>query len=378
MHESVESMRTLGMSLAATGLLVLCGEFSDGYPKTIVGAIRWGSVTTLLFLVYYTAWYGWAHGSHCRRQERRELYTRPLSETEGFDVELEPLDEPLEPTGGAEVQARVVLYPELTVGSVWVYVYGWGLLLFVCLYCLSGLETMTSCWWVLGMLTLVFDELIQEGVRKEWVLVTGLCVLGSGSGLWLGEREGRQDDVALDEGIFGHFLMSVALPVVIPFIFFSIRSRVQPAVRDVSRLCELAAPFMVVLSVCTLMGTMHEADSVAESTIAPPARRGLNWTGFVETPARFYATGVRGDPGATQHKYVQYAAGLGAPVAGAWALRSLIHAVLNGKSTEFIVAFLLALSTRYGVTHAYSVLSLASMGLAGMGFSSVLIMRRVI
>ena len=96
--------------------------------------------------------------------------------------------------------------------------------------------------------------------------------------------------------------------------------------RDVSRLCGLALPFMVVLALCVLMGTAY----------APPVRRQL-WfeTGadsserksvhnllqayvhgssspvdggngtYTETQARFYATAVKGD-GLTSAGYLRY------------------------------------------------------------------------
>lgn len=348
-----ESVRALGMSLASTGLLVLCVEHSSGFPKTIVGALRWGSTTTLLFLVYYLGWCGWSRGAYCRRRERYSHASR-----DELEAELE------ETAHGREVQARVVLYPELTVGSVWVYVYGWGLLLFVCLYCLSGLETATSCWWVLGMSTMVFDELIQSGSPKLWVTLIGSSLLGSACALWMGD-----DGDSVESESFGEFLTGAAMPVVVPFIFFSARSRMQPVVRDVTRLCELAAPFMAVLSVCVLVGTAPPLS---------PARRALQNGTYIETPARFYATSIRADPEATRGKVVEYAAGLASPLAGAWALWSLIHAVLDNSSTEFITAFLFVLSGRFMATHELGTLSILSGGLAGLALGSVLLLRRAV
>ena len=163
--------------------------------------------------------------------------------------------------------------------------------------------------------------------------------------------------------------------------------------RDVSRLCGLALPFMVVLALCVLMGT----------TYAPPVRRQL-WfeTGeskrvhnllqaygspvdggngtYTETQARFYATAVKGDglTSAAQMEYLQYVCMLGSPVICALTVRQLILAVLEGFSTEFLAAFLLVLSSRYCVTHDYGGWGVVCMSLASVGFVVVLLVRRVL
>ena len=51
-------------------------------------------------------------------------------------------------------------------------------------------------------------------------------------------------------------------------------------------------------------------------------------------------------------------------------------AVLTGHTTEFITAFLLVISARYGVTHDFSVWSLAAAGGAGTAFILLLLVRR--
>ena len=416
MRADLDVMWHLVLALVSSSLLISCSHYANysQTPPTVVDTVRWGSVLTLLAAAYYVLWQVWPQ---CGRRKRGYSRTRgdgaassaspsfappyPLPETHEADIAVEGLEP------GMEVQAGMVLYPELTVGSVWLYVYAWGLLLFVCVYCLSGLELTISCWWALGLLAVVMDELIQSGMRKEWVVLLLTCLLGCMVSLWFGahgesagldrldyESKSWHESSAKqsDEALFGQFLMGVVCPVATPFIFFSLRTSAS-GMRDVSRLCGLALPFMVVLALCVLMGT----------TYAPPVRRQL-WfeTGesksvhnllqaygspvdggngtYTETQARFYATAVKGDglTSAAQMEYLQYVCMLGSPVICALTVRQLILAVLEGFSTEFLAAFLLVLSSRYCVTHDYGGWGVVCMSLASVGFVVVLLVRRVL
>jgi hypothetical protein len=49
--------------------------------------------------------------------------------------------------------------------------------------------------------------------------------------------------------------MGVIYPVSTPFIFITIYSTIRSVNQDVSKLCEFALPFMVVLSLCSLTAT---------------------------------------------------------------------------------------------------------------------------
>jgi hypothetical protein len=379
--------QALAASLVCNALLLLCGEAGRA---GIIGAVRWASSATLCMVAYYAVWYGW---TQCKRRRR---YHRPE------DVVLDsPRGEGLQ--SGEEVQARVVVYPELTVESVWVYVYGWGLLLFVCLYSLCGLAPSASCWWALGMLTLVLDEVIMAGYAKVWVLGIGACTLGSITAVWYGER--TEDDA------FGPFFMGALLPVATPFIFFTLRAT-SFAVRDVTRLCELAAPFMVVLAVCTLMGTMKagserrrganngtyletaapfdqhlavslNASYLTNATLPAPFDQNLAVSlngsyltnASLELPLRAYSTAVP-NPELARQRTLAYAAFCVSPLLGLCSLWCLVWSVLNRRCTEFMAAFLLLLAIRFGLTHEYGGLTIASSGLAALGFCLVLFMRR--
>jgi predicted outer membrane lipoprotein len=231
------------------------------------------------------------------------------------------------------------------------------------------------------MLTLVLDEVIMAGYAKVWVLGIGACTLGSITAVWYGER--TEDDA------FGPFFMGALLPVATPFIFFSLRAT-SFAVRDVTRLCELAAPFMVVLAVCTLMGTMKAGserrrwanNSTYLETAAPFDQHlavSLNGSyltnASLELPLRAYSTAVP-NPELARQRTLAYAAFCVSPLLGLCSLWCLVWSVLNRRCTEFMAAFLLLLAIRFGLTHEYGGLTIASSGLAALGFCLVLFMRR--
>ncbi len=131
----------------------------------------------------------------------------------------------------------------MTAAHVYVYVYGWGLLLFASLYCMAGLSNSSSCWWVLGMLTLCFDELIMQDSGGDWG-VDGQHYHDAVVGVWQGDSL----ESVCDEN-FALVILSTVLPVMSLFIFFSLQSLVLVVTRDVWRLCELALPFMLLISV---------------------------------------------------------------------------------------------------------------------------------
>jgi hypothetical protein len=57
-------------------------------------------------------------------------------------------------------------------------------------------------------------------------------------------------------------------------------------------------------------------------------------------------------------------------------VRALIGSVLSGHTTEFITAFLLVASARYGVTHRFDTWAAASVGAAGAALVLLLLVRR--
>ena len=111
------TVRHMGLATLSIGGAVLCAQFSTD-AASVVGAVRWGSACVLLGALYYLAW-GF-RGTLCGRERvRDELYDHP--------EEQEP--------------------DRISVDNVWMYVYGWGVLLFVTVYCLLVDAGGQCAWW---------------------------------------------------------------------------------------------------------------------------------------------------------------------------------------------------------------------------------------
>jgi hypothetical protein len=287
-------------------------------------------------------------------------------------------------------------------------VYGWGLLLFVCVYCMAAIDVPASCWWTMGMIALSFDELIAKGVKNCWVVVLGVCLAVAVFSLWSGvlmDKDGNMLSDAMFSSkspvLFLNFIMGVAYPVAAPFIFFTVRSTARTLTQDVGRLCEFAMPFMVVLSVCSLVATSGACgygavsrDSAKESFITTfndgGQKAGRRLLGdenativMVETVAKFassYASNIDKNASIMQmmraNHTLNYTLLFLSPFAALWLLRVLIIAVLTGHTTEFITSFLLVVSTRHGATHDFNAWSAAAAGSAGVAFVLLLMVRR--
>lgn len=241
--------------------------------------------------------------------------------------------------------------------------YGAGLLLFVSLYCVSGVEPISTCWWILGMTPLIMDELMGDTASRVFTgVVMFMLYLDTGL-LWVVEG-GAEDDM------FGYdpwrLLTGIVVPVLCPLFFFSFRSTARTTnVRDVLRLCGLALPFMVVLALCVLVWTEAPASG----------RRGLNAT-MVETHARFHATETHAD--APSYFYLETVCMLFSPFAAAAVLYQLVAAVTEGFTSEFVSALILLVSVRHGVIHQGSewFASFLGISVAAVAFLLLLCWRR--
>jgi hypothetical protein len=358
-----------------------------------------------------------------------------LEEEDDFDTDtLPPVSENEDVIEVATVVPNNVYYPELTMASVWTFVYGYGILLFVCIYCLAGTNIPSSCWWVMGMLALNFDELISTGLNRWYVCIILLNICVSVFSVWSAAMMDNEGNF-IGELMFSKtsslplfdFIMGVVFPVSTPFIFFSIRSTVRGAVRDIYKLCEFALPFMTVLAICILVATSgicHVVDdkfkgssnhyigstSMASKplntfTASPEGRylgprdsnnrrsqaktahsstqndknasNGLH----VETSARFseehpLILSVQYFKLSTDNNATRYTLLFLSPFAAFWLIRALIISIHTGHSTEFITAFILVNATRYGIMHQVSLWSTLSLSGAGLAFSMLIIGKR--
>jgi hypothetical protein len=423
---NVQAMHHLAESMLSCALLAVCsqgGILVMGGVHSVTSAVRWASFVILLSAVYYLqiqvcikCWQ--------RKRERRMRRTRPTSRSqyqqagtssesvesasmESTSMEDADLDAAFPRSDdmsaevwveGGSVVSNNVYYPELTMSSVWTYVYGWGILLFVCVYCLAGLDVPCSCWWVMGMVALSFDELVSKGVSKCMICLLGVSLCVSIFSVWSGaliDNDGnflgdlmfsRKDSVPLL-----NFVMGVVLPVSTPFVFFSIRSTVRSMTQDVFKLCEFALPFMTVLAGCCLVamsgvcdiGAVRDApmDSVKDGSGTQTRRGMLDYTDanttavMVETVAKFassYTTVLDKHSIPINGKTFEYALVFISPLLAFWVIRVLVVAILHQRATEFIVSFALVTAARFGMMHAMGVWS--ALAISGAGFAFVLLL----
>ena len=306
------TVRHMGLATLSIGGAVLCAQFSTD-AASVVGAVRWGSACVLLGALYYLAW-GF-RGTLCGRERvRDELYDHP--------EEQEP--------------------DRISVDNVWMYVYGWGVLLFVTVYCLSGLDTAASCWWMLGAMCLVVDDLLRAGRPAWFTLAVAFSMVTSTSLLWC-ESPAPQEEGEV--ATLGRVWMGVVLPLTAPFILYHVK---LSGLRS-QQVCRLGLPFMVVLALCSLM-----------ATYVPGGRRELGNSTYIETPARFYPTSVRGDSDWTPALFL-----LVSPLAAWAAVDRLLVAVAEGFTVEYVTVLLLTLSARAWALQSTAAL-LAGTGLAGL------------
>jgi hypothetical protein len=393
---NIDTMLHLAKSVAGCVLLSVASYCSQVTPLTgthgVTSAVRWASVIIILSTVYYLQFQFWRRIWFVKRERRLRGQYRQTSNTSNslntsntsnitnaIDIEVD-LDSPPEDWSEGVSVASTVYYPELTMSSVWTYVYGWGVLLFVCIYCLSGMDVPSSCWWVMGMIALSFDELISKNAGKWFICLIGLSLCGSVFAVWSGALLDENGNL-IGDLLFTrrggtpllNFVMGVIFPVSTPFLFFSIRSpvRLVSKDRDVNKLCEFALPFMTVLAVCCLVsGACGDADPSLDLDLGK--KSGVrDLTNYTETVAKFsgsYHNNLDGHRKMSlDQTTIKYSLLFISPFIAFWLIRVLIVAILTGHTTEFITAFLLVTSARYAMTHAtgfWPVLALSGSGSA--------------
>lgn len=378
MAADTDSIKNLARSVASLGLFMASSRYSVRGVSSLSGlrldscadAARWAAVVTLLAGVYYLHYNIWCR---CRRRKHRDIVTvmgDPGAQTAYTDVPQTDRTPPPS-DAGSEPHGQ-----QMTAAHVYVYVYGWGVLLFASLYCMAGLHESSSCWWALGMFPLCFDELIMRDTKRWWVVVVGALFGCTVVSVWWGAG----GESARDEN-FGLIILSTVVPVVSPFIFFSLRSSVRAVTRDIWRLCELALPFMLLISVCVLTGSyMTEGRQWSEGG----GRRVLNSTGvFKETQSEFdFNRSAPVQPrehweAQTTNGFLTLCLLVLAPVIAAWCIHIMVWSVVRGYVTEFIAAFLLVLSVKSSAFGEHSGSSILSVGSAGTCFILIFLMRKV-
>jgi len=154
--------------------------------------------------------------------------------------------------------------------------------------------------------------------------------------------------------------------------------------RDVWRLCELALPFMLLISVCVLTGSYV---TEKRQWLEGRARRTLNGTvGYTETPSAFdfnhsamprHSAEDAWAKKATDHAFVLLIFAL-TPLVAAWCIYIMVWSVVSGFVTEYISAFLLVLSVKNSIFAEHSMTTTLAVASAGTCFVLIFLMRKII
>ncbi len=247
---------------------------------------------------------------------------------------------------------------------------------------------------------MAIDELVGGGEPKVWVGLLMLLIYVNSTYLWFMEG-GASDE------LFGfepwRLLAGVVAPALCPLIFFSVRGARASAIRDASRLCGLALPFMVVLALCALAWThgggrrwitrggaplpVHRHSNAYRQNNAYPHSSlysnlqsnlysNLYSNASIETPARFYPTAVQGEPYAG---YLSPLCLLLSPFAAGAVLWQLVASVTEGFTSEFLSSLLWTLCIRHWVLNEGEGWFPSFVGVltTGLGFVLILCFRRV-
>ena len=421
----VDAMKHMAWSVASTGALMWAGHASSCFVSPApIAAIQWTSLVVLLSTLYYLFYHLWVYCVRRRRAHQRRMSTPMRNPHESAYTDLpqmpppdcDPDEEALSSSeSGQDRQAR----PHLTASSVYVYVYGWGFLLFVCLYCASGLYEASSCWWAMGMMTLCLDELIMRGVGRGWVATIGFLLILSISSVWWNASGSRALEMNL-----GQIMTEVVFPVLAPVIFFSLKSSVRVVARDVYALCEVALPFMVIIAISVMVGSIDswsvssgqpEIASVNSQVNQQGTRRAdlelyspKNATTPQETHASFLSIDTTrnftlASKNDSNHKTFNLNANnpnhpittptsaesvaaewertrcalvlLLAPLISASTLLNITSCVVNGFVAEFLSSFMLVLSTKFAASHPDPQWAVVGVCYAGVCFV-LLVLRR--
>jgi hypothetical protein len=239
------------------------------------------------------------------------------------------------------------------------------------------------------MLMLSFDELISRQAPRGWVTFVSTLLWTSVVALWWASNGA----LARDENL-GAIMIGVVIPVLSPFIFFSLRS-IRIVSRDVVALCEVALPFMLLISLGVLVNSNWTA--LLSDDAGPPSydqlaysqshtRRGSprpphNLT-YLETPSFFNPNGTELPIVSLPLAYLRlnkYLLFLGFPFLACAAIVNLATCVLQGFVTEFIASFLLTLSVKLIATHAHPHwAAVLALGAAGGCFVVLVLLRRTL
>lgn len=404
-------IRHLAKSVLSLVSLNLCSTaaFNPGMELVLDldACLKWASVVSFIGAVYYSQYLFWRWCLGCNPGRHTSPYTAAYR-----DVALQPsatsplttddasseADESAEARPVNHALQRIMLPPELSIGNVWVHVYGWGLMLFVGIYSLSGIYLPGSNWWSLGLILLSIDELIGQGIKTVYLSVLALFMAFSTVVVWWGVV----GDSSIDQS-FSEVLTGVFAPAMSPFMLYSIRFNVRNVSKDVPRLVEIAMPFMIIVSACVFVIRSDQPGSFTVSTRRHWAKETISVTnvtdqaafyesyaqfqyhnysnqtqslGVLEYPISFINHATGGSAVTKESAAMQVAAILLAPLLSLAVLWVMISCVIDNCATEFVVALTLCSAVRFGLSREYDPISAMALTPSALSFILVILLRK--
>ena len=390
-----QSIKSLATSLVFIFLMMVCANLTtDEYSLHEEGieqlrrGMRWASVISILASVYYLNYQFW------RRCYRRDTHHRQgsalMRHSSAYSDLPHSVDSSTVISSSASLDddsiamSSTEIVPELTTESIWVHAYGWGVLIFVTLYCLPGIYMQGACWWCLGMLVLSIDELIMSEVNVKLTFILCSLIVASLVSLWWGI-------VGMDGmgQTLGEILAGVVGPALAPFTFFSVRSNVRNTVKDIPRIFEFAAPFVVVMAVFIIATTPQDAFSHIRRGLLEGENSNSSSSSahlFHETYATFSHTETLQNftqpENPVNQKFnplaiVPFTAFFFSPMLSGVVMYLATSCAISGHATEFVVALVINLAGMFCFRHGYDTTSAFSFFPAALALILLLVLRRV-
>lgn len=412
------------LSIGALHFSAMVAFNKEGLPSLSIGdCLKWSSVVSLIGGLYYVLFLFVRRCLGCNGGSHTSPYTNNRSQSVYRDLPAYPPPSVVSPlvdssasldTSAADVEnsdspaesrdnifRKFTLPPELSLSNVWIHVYGWGLMLFVSIYSLSGMYVSGANWWSLSILILAMEELINHQIPMTWVMGMFFFITASAFAVWWGVMSQRGEDQN-----FSEILTGVFAPALSPFMLYSIKFNVRNVSKDISKLVEIALPFVIIISACVMAIESHKDPYIApdegdnhrrfmkasnftgsanlssghdyveshalfqfNQTPAPPQLNHIaNTLSFIDSAARAAAYDNR--------EATRIVAALLTPVFALAVVWTMISSVIEQCATEFVVALTLCTAVRYGAGRVMDLDSAVALSSSGLAFILIILLRK--
>lgn len=175
--------------------------------------------------------------------------------------------------GGPRPRTQGVSGMRLTIRSVWTFVFGMGLVLFIVSYCFVGLNSVCMMFLALAVSVLAADELLfpRLEMTRSYAIGRSCALCSIAIGLFMAIP--RFIQTAVEQFILKTDLYSIIFGIIFPFIsqvtLAVVRDTLKQRLTCTIEMCEFGFPFTAFLGVfhlCVAYGQRQQADSDALAT----------------------------------------------------------------------------------------------------------------